>query len=86
MRPQLFWGGAIVFLSGAGIYLVLLLDIAVPLAVGGAIMIIASFFLPEKSVSIAPPDGFTFCVFCSTPVPLNSDRCPHCNGLQPRRT
>jgi len=86
MRPQLFWGGTIVFLTGAGIYLILLLDISIPLAVGGAIMIVASFLLPERTSSITPPDGFRFCVFCSTPVPFDSDRCPHCNGLQPRRT
>jgi hypothetical protein len=86
MRPQLFWGGALVLLTGGGFYLILLLDISIPLALGGAIMIVASFFLPERNSSISPPEGFRFCVFCSTPVPQASDRCPHCNGVQPRRT
>jgi len=86
MRPQLFWGGLIVLAAGAGFYAILFLDIGIPLAVGGALMLTASFFLSERSGTILPPPGFRFCVFCSTPVPIDSDRCPHCNGLQPRGT
>ena len=71
-------------MAGAGIYGILLLDIGVPLAVGGGIMAVASFFLSERTDVIAPPPGFRFCPFCSTPVPVEADRCPHCNGLQPR--
>jgi hypothetical protein len=84
MRPQLFWGGLLVLLAGAGLWLILLLDIGIPLAIGGAIMLIASFLLPPGPGPVTPSPGFRFCVFCSTPVPLGSDRCPHCNGVQPK--
>ncbi|MDG6985849.1 MAG: hypothetical protein JRM73_03785 [Nitrososphaerota archaeon] len=87
MRPQLFGGGIIVVLIGAVFYL-----FAVPLAyfwgipfvVGGAIMVGVSFFLSEGPAPIAPPEGYKFCIFCSTPVALEAERCPHCNGSQPR--
>jgi len=47
-------------------------------------MMIASLFLPETEGPVKPPEGFRFCVFCSTPVPVTAERCPHCNGVQPR--
>lgn len=86
MRPDLFWGGVIVLLAGVGFYFILFLDVSFPLAIGGAIMIAVSFFLPEGPGPIPPPAGFRFCVFCATPVPLSSNRCPRCNGLQPRES
>lgn len=87
MRPQLFGGGLLVALMGGAFYV-----LAVPLAyfwslpfmAGGVIMMAASFFLPEGPAPLAPPEGYRFCVFCSAPVPLDAERCPHCNGYQPR--
>ena len=57
---------------------------SIPFAIGGLIMMVASFFLPETEGPVRPPEGHRFCVFCSTPVPVGDERCPHCNGLQPR--
>lgn len=87
MRPQLFGGGLLVLIIGAVFFL-----FAIPLAYfwslpfvgGGAIMIAVSFILPEGPAPLAPPEGYRFCVFCSSPVPLDAERCPHCNGHQPR--
>jgi len=87
MRPQLLVGGLLVALMGAGFYALEIPFVyfwSVPFVAGGAIMIVASLFLPESSGPMTPPPGFRFCVFCSTPVPLTSERCPQCNGLQPK--
>lgn len=87
MRPQLMAGGLLVALMGAGFYALQIPFVyfwSLPFGIGGAIMIIASLFLPESTGPPMPPEGFRFCVFCSTPVPLSSERCPHCNGVQPR--
>jgi hypothetical protein len=87
MRPQLFVGGLLVVLMGVGFYVLQIPFVyfwSLPFGVGGAIMVIASFFLSEGSGKLAPPEGFRFCVFCSTPVPVASERCPQCNGLQPK--
>jgi hypothetical protein len=89
MRPQLLVGGLFVGILGLGFYVLelpLVYFWSIPFGIGGTIMIIASFFLPETSGPLVPPEGFRFCVFCSNPVPLNSDRCPHCNGIQPKGT
>lgn len=87
MRPQLFAGGLITALVGAGFFALMLPFVyfwSVPFVIGGAVMAVASLFLEEGPGPIAPPSGFRFCVFCSTPVPIASERCPHCNGLQPK--
>lgn len=87
MRPQLFFGGLLVALMGTGLYafpLPLVYFWSIPFAIGGVIMIGASFFLPESTGPVQPPEGFRFCRYCSTPVKIGSDRCPHCNGVQPR--
>ena len=87
MRPQLLVGGALVALMGAGFYVLQLPLVyfwSLPFAVGGGLMALASFFLSPTQGPVRPQEGFRFCVFCSTPVPLASDRCPHCNGLQPK--
>ena len=87
MRPSLFAGGVLVALMG-GVFYVLGLPFvffwSVPFAAAGVIMMVASLFLPEGEAPLAPPDGYRFCVYCSTPVPLDEERCPHCNGYQPR--
>ncbi len=87
MRPQLFVGGVLVALMGAGFYILQLPFVffwSIPFAIGGGIMVVASFFLPEGQGPVKPPEGFRFCAYCSTPVPLAADRGPHCNGVQPR--
>jgi hypothetical protein len=87
MRSQLFIGGILVAAMGVGFFalqLPILYFWGLPFAIGGAIMAIASFFLPESQGPVMPPEGYRFCVFCSTPVPLGAERCPHCNGVQPR--
>jgi len=87
MRTQLFIGGLFVALLGGVFYAVplpLFLAWSIPLAVGGGVMCLASVFMEESPGPVKPPEGFRFCVFCSTPVPTTSERCPQCNGLQPR--
>jgi hypothetical protein len=86
MRPQLFAGGILVLLLGVFLYVspLPLVLWSVPFALGGGVMTLASLFMSEGQGPILPPDGFRFCVFCSTPVALDSDRCSHCNGIQPR--
>jgi hypothetical protein len=87
MRPQLTVGGLLITLMGAGFYFLeipLVYFWSIPFVVGGGLMMAASLFLSESSGPIAPPAGFRYCVFCSTPIPLGAARCQHCNGLQPR--
>lgn len=57
---------------------------SIPMVIGGAVMSVAGIFLPEGRGPVQPPAGFRFCVFCTTPVPMGSERCPHCSGLQPK--
>ena len=87
MRPQLLFGGILVALMALGLF-VLGLPFAffwsLPFGVAGVIMIAASFFHGETEGPVQPPDGFRFCPYCSTPVPLSSERCPRCDGVQPR--
>jgi hypothetical protein len=89
MRPQLFVGGLFVSILGALFYVLelpLVFFWSVPFVLGGGLMAFASFFMSESPGPILPPQGFRFCVYCSTPVPLGSDRCPQCNGLQPKES
>jgi hypothetical protein len=87
MRPQLLVGGLFVALLGAVFYILplpLTYAWSVPLVVGGGLMCLASFLLSESPGPVKPPEGFRFCVYCSAQVPIASERCPHCNGLQPK--
>lgn len=87
MRPQLFVGGAMVMLLGALFYvtaLPLAFSWSIPFLAGGAIMATVSLFVPEGGGPIRPPEGHKFCVFCSTTMPNEVERCPYCNGLQPK--
>lgn len=87
MRPQLLAGGLFVALLGVALYalqLPLVFFWSLPFAIAGGIMVLASFFLPEGPGPIKPPEGYRFCVFCTNPVQLASERCPRCNGLQPK--
>jgi hypothetical protein len=86
MRPQLFAGGLMVTLMGGGFYFLEIPFVyfwSIPFAIGGGIMVLASFFMSESPGPVAPPEGYRFCVFCATPVPLDAQRCPQCNGVQP---
>lgn len=87
MRPQLFAGGLLVALMGAGFFLLeipFLYFWSLPFIGGGVIMMVGGFLLPESTGPVIPPEGHRFCVFCSTPVRIGEARCPHCNGLQPK--
>lgn len=87
MRPQLFVGGLFIILLGAVFYampLPLLFAWSLPFAVAGGLMCLASLFMSESPGPVPPPEGFRFCVFCSTPVPIAAERCQQCNGLQPK--
>ncbi len=62
-----------------------------PITTWGALTIAAGLVLAgagvvakEKEGRVEPPMGTKFCVYCSTPVPLAAERCPNCNGLQPK--
>ena len=77
----------LVVLMGAGFYalqLPLVYFWSIPFVIGGGLMMLASLFLSETEGPVQPPTGFRFCPYCSTPVPLGAERCPHCNGVQPR--
>jgi len=87
MRPQLFAGGLLVVVMGIIFYALQLPFVyywSLPFVIGGALMVVGSFFASESAGPIMPPEGYKFCVFCSNPVPATSDRCPRCNGVQPR--
>jgi hypothetical protein len=87
MRPQLFTGGLLVAIMGIVFYALQLPFVyywSLPFVIGGAIMAIGSFFASESSGPVTPPEGYKFCVFCSNPVPVASDRCPRCDGVQPK--
>jgi len=85
MRPQLLFGGLLVAGMGAGFYLLELPFVyfwSLPFGVAGVIMMIMGFFVSESAGPVQPPEGHRFCPFCSTPVEIGVDRCPHCNGVQ----
>lgn len=74
-------------LMGAGFFVLQLPFVyfwSIPFLIGGGIMMLASLFLSESGGPVKPPEGFRFCVYCSTPVPLDTERCTQCNGVQPR--
>jgi hypothetical protein len=87
MRPQLLFGGVLVALMGVGLFVIALpfaFYWSLPFGVAGVIMIAAGFILAETEGPVQPPEGFRFCPYCSTLVPLGSERCPHCDGVQSR--
>jgi hypothetical protein len=85
MRPQLLVGGLFTALLGALLYFIgLFAAMGVVFIAGGAVMGAAGLVASEGGLHVSPPEGHSFCVFCSTPVPLEAERCPRCNGLQPK--
>ena len=85
MRPQLLVGGLLVAAMGAGFYflqLPLVYFWSLPFGIAGVVMAVISLFVPETEGPVMPPEGFRFCPFCSTPVEIGAERCPHCNGVQ----
>ncbi|HME19586.1 MAG TPA: hypothetical protein VKF15_07625 [Nitrososphaerales archaeon] len=85
MRSQLLVSGLLVALLGAAFY-----TTQIPLAYswsivfigGGASMSALSFLAKESTGPVTPPEGYRFCRFCSSAVPLQASRCSHCNGIQ----
>ena len=61
-----------------------------PLTTWGVLTITAGAVLAgvgavsKERVGVEPPAGHRFCAYCSAPVPLTAERCPECNGVQPR--
>lgn len=87
MRPQLLVSGLLVVLLGGAFYLLELPFVfywSVPFVIGGAAMMLAGVLAPESSGPIRPPEGYRFCRYCSAQIPVTSERCPHCNGIQPK--
>jgi len=87
MRQQLFAGGLMVVIMGIVLYIIqlpLVFFWSLPFMIGGALMMVGSFFASERAGPVEPPEGYKFCVFCSNPVPVDSDRCPRCDGVQPK--
>jgi hypothetical protein len=85
MRPQLLVSGVLVALLGVGFFLLeipIVFSWSLVFIAGGAAMAGTSFFVPAGSGPVPPPDGYRFCRFCSSPVPLGAERCLVCNGLQ----
>jgi hypothetical protein len=86
LRPQLLGAGVLVIILAGALYLLeipLVFYWSIPFAIGGAVMVLMSFFLPESTGPIEPPEGYRFCRYCSSPVRLDAKRCDHCNGIQP---
>ncbi len=50
----------------------------------GGLLIAMSFVVKERKGVIEAPPGHRFCPFCSNPVALGEERCPVCNGQQPK--
>ncbi len=72
---------------GAGFYVLeipLVYFWSLPFVIGGAVMSAASWFMSESEGPVEPPEGYRFCAYCSSPVKLESERCSHCNGIQPK--
>ena len=91
MRPQLFAGGLVLVLLGAVFYgvslflgFLLFYAWSLTLAACGGLMCVASLFASKSQGPVRPPEGFRFCVYCSNPVPITSEKCPQCNGMQPK--
>lgn len=86
MRSQLLFAGLLVIGLGFVFYvtaLPLVFFWSFPFVLGGIVMVLASPFVKESEGHVEAPEGTSFCVFCTTPVPLEAERCPHCGGLQP---
>ncbi len=86
MRSQLLFAGAFAVVVGVLFYVLELPVVfawSIPLIVGGGLMVLLSPFLKESEGPLTPPEGYRFCVFCSTPVALGTERCGHCGGRQP---
>jgi len=86
MRSQLLVAGAFAVVLGVLFYVLELPIVylwSFPLIIGGGLMVLFSPFLKESEGPLTPPEGYRFCVFCSTLVALGAERCGHCGGRQP---
>jgi hypothetical protein len=87
VRSQLLTGGVLIVLMGVAFYVLelpLVYFWSFPFIIGGGLMALAAPFLPESEGPVKPPEGFKFCVFCSTPIPIAAEKCDHCSGTQPK--
>src|SRR5258708_2544390 len=78
MRPSLVVSGGIIGLTGVVLFVTLGCLAWLALIAGGAAALVAGFIVGEVKDRVAPPEGFHFCQFCSTPVTDGAERCSHC--------
>ncbi|MDA4117860.1 MAG: hypothetical protein OK455_05895 [Thaumarchaeota archaeon] len=83
MRASLVVSGGIIALTGVVLFVTLAGDAWLALTAGGVVVLVSGFILQDIEDRVEPPPGYRFCPFCSTPVLIGSERCDHCNGLQP---
>jgi hypothetical protein len=83
MRSSLVVSGGIIALTGVALYVALAGGAWLVMIAGGMVVVVSGFLLKEVTDRVEPPDGYRFCLFCSTPVVIGAERCGHCNGLQP---
>ncbi len=86
MRSSLVVSGGILVLTGIVLFVALSGEAWLALIAGGAVVLVSGFFLKEVTDRIEPPQGYHFCMFCSTLVTDGAERCSHCNGLQTTAT
>jgi hypothetical protein len=86
MRSSLVVSGVIVTLTGVGLFAALDGVAWLVLIACGVVVTVSGFLLEESMDRVDPPLGFSFCVFCSTPIQDGVERCSYCNGLQPVET
>ena len=82
MRSSLVVSGGIITLTGVALFVALAGEAWLALVAGGFVVLVSGFLLGEATERVVPPDGYRFCLFCSTPVMVGAERCSHCNGLQ----
>lgn len=85
MRSSLVVAGAMIALTGVGLFAALDGTAWLAFTAGGVVVMACGYVLEEAvGERVEAPPGFHFCPFCSTPVAEGSERCGHCNGLQER--
>jgi hypothetical protein len=83
MRSAVVVAGALITLTGVGLYAALDGYAWLALIGGGVTVMGCGYVLEEvEGERVEAPPGFHFCPFCSTLVPEGAERCSHCNGLQ----
>jgi len=86
VRSQLFAAGLLTFATGLVFYVLevpLVYFWSIPFAIVGGMMAVAAPFMSESHGPVEPPEGYRFCPYCSTIVPIGQKNCGHCGGAQP---